>query len=186
MSKTAWAYLTVHPDTKIKVDRSDLPRINKHKWRITYGASGRPRVVTSVRTETGVKNITLGAFLKKPPKGKQVYARRFVDGLDYRKENLIVCTLKERQRLLPKNRKGASSVYRGVSYSRSSGNWRAGIEVDGVSINLGNYKTEREAAVAYNKAARKHFGSLAYQNDISAKIEKRAVRSKTTKAKSKN
>lgn len=178
MSSSSWTYITVHPDTKIKVDRKDLARIAKHKWRITYGASGRPRVVTSVRTESGVKNITLGAFLMKPPKGKQVYARRFNDGLDYRKDNLIVCTLKERQRLLPKNRKDASSVYRGVSYSKSSGNWRAGIEVDGVSINLGNYAKERDAALAYNKAARKYFGKLAYQNDLSAKIEKRTLKKK--------
>lgn len=179
MGQSTWTYITVHPNTKIKVDRSDLTRINKHKWRITYGASGRPRVVTSVRTETGVKNITLGAFLKKPPKGKQVYPRRFLDGLDYRKDNLIVCTLKERQRLLPKKRKDASSVYRGVSYSKSTKNWRAGIEVDGTSINLGNFAKEREAALAYNKAARKYFGSLAYQNEVSARSEKRSLKKST-------
>lgn len=176
MASTSWTYMTVHPETKIKVDRKDLAKLSKHKWRITYGASGRPRVVTSVRTETGVRNITLGAFLMKPPEGKQVYARRFNEGLDYRRDNLVVCTLKERQRLLPKNRKDASSVYRGVSYSKSSRTWRAGIEVDGVSINLGNYANEREAAQAYNRAARKHFGKLAYQNDISAKIEKRKIK----------
>jgi hypothetical protein len=178
MASSNWTYITVHPETKIKVNRSDLAKIEKHKWRITYGASGRPRVVTSVRTESGVKNITLGAFLMKPPKGKQVYARRFNEGLDYRRDNLVVCTLKERQRLLPKARKDASSIFRGVSYNKSSDTWRAGIEVDGTSINLGNYSSEKEAALAYNRAARKYFGKIAYQNDLTAKIEKRRLKTK--------
>ncbi|MEY4617646.1 MAG: hypothetical protein RJB66_2606 [Pseudomonadota bacterium] len=178
MASSTWTYIKVHPETKIKVDRKDLSKIEKHKWRITYGASGRPRVVTSVRTENGVKNITLGAFLMKPPAGKQVYARRFNEGLDYRRDNLVVCTLKERQRLLPKARKDASSIFRGVSFAKGSSNWRAGIEVDGVSINLGNFASEKDAASAYNRAARKYFGKLAYQNDLSAKTEKRKIKVK--------
>src|ERR1019366_7986191 len=101
-----------------------------------------------------------------PPPGKQVYPRRFNDGLDYRKGNLVVCTVKERQRLLPKARKKTSSTYRGVSHSKRSRKWRAAIEVDGRTINLGEFKTESAAAEAYNIAARKHFGEIAYQNRI--------------------
>ena len=82
------------------------------------------------------------------------------------KENLVVCTLKERQRLLPKNRKKSSSAYRGVSYSQADGKWRAGIEVEGKAINLGHFDWEDEAAHAYNQAARKFFGNIAYQNNI--------------------
>ena len=36
-----------------------------------------------------------------PPKGKLAYPRRFNDGFDYRKNNLIICTMQERQQLLP-------------------------------------------------------------------------------------
>jgi hypothetical protein len=113
-----------------------------------------------------VRSVTLGRFLMKPPKGKQVYPRRFNEGLDYRKDNLVVCTLRERQRLLPKKRMNSSSAYRGVSYARASGKWRAGIEVDGRSINLGLFASEIEAARAYNRAASKHFGEMAYQNQV--------------------
>src|SRR6185312_9978318 len=102
-----WCYLTVHPNTKVKIDRTDLKRVSQHKWRVTKASTGRLRVVTSVRGPRGVKNITLGKFLMKPSKGYQVYPRRFNEGLDYRKSNLIVCTLRERQRLLPKHRRGA-------------------------------------------------------------------------------
>src|SRR3954467_3665990 len=102
MSKP-WCYIAVHPKLKAKIDKSDFKRVSEHKWRATKGTTGRLRVVTSVRGPKGVKNITLGKFLMKPAKGLQVYPRRFNEGLDYRKENLIVCTLKERQRLLPKH-----------------------------------------------------------------------------------
>jgi len=163
----------VHPNFKVKIDKSDEKRVSQHSWRVTYGTTGRKRVVTSIRGPKGVRSLTLGKFLMKPPKGKQVYPRRFNDELDYRKNNLIVCTLKERQRLLPKNRSDASSPFRGVSYDKASGKWRASIEVDGHSINLGQFKVESEAALAYNKAAKKHFGNLAYQNQVGRRSYKR-------------
>jgi hypothetical protein len=164
-----WVYISVHPDYKAKIDREDLARVSEFKWRVTKGASGRIRVVTSVRKEEGVRSMTLGKFLMNPPKGKQVYPRRFNEGLDYRKSNLVICTVQERQQMLPKNRKASSSIYRGVSFSKNDGKWRAGIEVEGRSMNLGNFTSEIEAGLAYNEAARKHFGKDAYQNPIRKK-----------------
>jgi hypothetical protein len=170
----AWVYLTVHPGLKVKVDREDLDRLGQHSWRVTKGTTGRPRVVTSIRGPQGVKTVTLGRFLMKPPKGKQVYPRRFNEGLDYRKFNLVVCTLKERQRLLPKKRTKTSSEFRGVSRTAGRSKWRAGIEVNGKSLNLGMFKSESAAAEAYNKAARQHFGELAYQNQTGRRGNKRS------------
>lgn len=175
MADKDWCTILVSGE-KVKVDKEDLPRIEEHSWRITKGTTGRPRVVASLKTPKGYRNVTLGAFLMKPPKGKQVYPRRFNEGLDYRKGNLIVCTLKERQRLLPKKRIDASSVFRGVSFMKASGKWRAGIEVEGKALNLGDFDTEEQAALAYNKAARSHFGDVAYQNDVSRSRSKRAKR----------
>jgi hypothetical protein len=169
----AWCFIQVHPGVQVKIDQEDLERVSAHPWRITSATTGRPRVVTSFRTEDGVRQITLGRFLMDPPRGKQVYPRRFNDGLDYRKSNLIVCTLKERQRLLPKNRKESSSKFRGVSFSKKDGKWRAGIEVKGRSINLGHFDTETEAALAYNQAALKFFGPQAYQNPVDRKVKRR-------------
>lgn len=168
-----WCYISVRPNMKVKIDKEDQERVTQHSWRVTKGTTGRMRVVTSIRTPDGVKTVTLGRFLMKPTKGKQVYPRRFNEGLDYRKSNLVVCTLQERQRLLPKKRTQTSSSYRGVSFSRTHKKWRAGIEVNGRSINLGMFKTEDAAADAYNKAARKHFGEVAYQNPIGRKGNRR-------------
>jgi hypothetical protein len=172
MSQKAWVYLSVYPGMKVKIDREDSKRVDEHSWRVTKGTTGRRRVVTSIRGPGGVRTVTLGKFLMKPPKGKQVYPRRFNDGLDYRKFNLVVCTLSERQRLLPKKRTKSTSEYRGVSRTKSK-KWRAGIEVKGKSINLGLFNNEHSAAEAFNWAAKKYFGDLAYQNQIGRRGGKR-------------
>lgn len=168
MPKKSWCEILIS-GTKVKIDREDREKIEAKSWRITQGTTGRPRVVTSIRTPEGVRSVTLGKFLMKPAKGKQVYCQRFNEGLDYRKENLIVCTLKERQRLLPKRRAESTSQYRGVSYQSANRKWRAGIEVDGSQMNLGEFEKEDQAALAYNKAAKQYFGAKAYQNSVGRK-----------------
>ena len=173
MAAKDWCYLQLSKGYKVKIDKEDLARVKQHSWQVTKGTTGRLRVVTSIRTPKGVRKLTLGRFLMKPAKNKQVYPRRFNEGLDYRKDNLVVCTLKERQQMLPKKRPGSTSQYRGVSFSAKDKKWRAGIEVDGRSINLGNFKTEADAARSYNKAARKYFGANAYQNPVDRKKVKR-------------
>lgn len=170
--KKPWCTITVSPGLKVKIDKEDLLRLSQHTWRAIKSSSGRYKVITSLRVGKVVRSTTMGRFLMAPPKGKQVYPRRFLEGLDYRKDNLVVCSTKDRQRMLPKRRSKTSSQYRGVSFSKTDRRWRAGIEINGKSINLGHFKSEPEAAWAYNKAAKEHFGELAYQNQIK-KIPKR-------------
>jgi hypothetical protein len=161
-----WCYIVTTSKIKVKIDKEDLERVSTHKWRVTTGTTGRKRVVTTVRTKEGARHLTLGRFLMKPTKNKQVYPRRFNDGLDYRKSNLIVCTLKERQQLLPKTRVSTTSAYRGVSFSKADKKWRAAIKCNGKNINLGLFEKESAAAKAYNEAALKYFGDQAYQNKV--------------------
>lgn len=149
-----------------KIDEEDFEKVSNHSWRTVTAKSGRQTVVTTVATEKGPRMLSLGAFLMKPEKGQMVYPRRFMNGFDYRKENLIVCSMKERQRILPKNRAEGTSQYKGVSWYPKNKCWRAGIRVDGKSIHLGFFQTEEDAAKAYNEAAKKHFGEHAYQNQI--------------------
>jgi hypothetical protein len=162
-----WRYLPVRPDQQAKIDAEDYDQLSKHTWRIIKKPSGRMKVVTNIIHSDGRnQQISLGNYLMKPPKGKMVYPRRFMEGLDYRKGNLIVCTMAERQRILPKSRRFGSSSYKGVSYITSKKTWRAAIKIKGKSVTLGHFKDEDQAALAYNKAAREHFGDQAYQNRI--------------------
>lgn len=67
-----------------------------------------------------------------------------------------------------------SSRYRGVAYEphREVQNWAASITVNYVSIALGRWETERDAAVSYDRAALHHLGANAKLNvpDLSRRL----------------
>jgi hypothetical protein len=64
-------------------------------------------------------------------------------------------------------RKNNTSGYRGVSRSRNATKWLAQITIHGVNKCLGHFDDKVAAALAYNTAARKHFGKFATLNRIS-------------------
>lgn len=62
-----------------------------------------------------------------------------------------------------------SSTYKGVCFSsdNKTNPWRAIIMLSGKSKHLGYYRTQKEAAWAYNQAAIELFGPYAHLNDLS-------------------
>jgi group I intron endonuclease len=63
-------------------------------------------------------------------------------------------------------RKNSSSKYIGVCYDKSQDNWIAYITFNGKRINLPRFKTEKEAAQAYNKKSIELYGENAILNKI--------------------
>ena len=63
-------------------------------------------------------------------------------------------------------RKGSSSRFKGVCFCKGKQKYQAYIGVSGELNHLGFFTDEEEAARAYNEAALKHFGAIAYQNDV--------------------
>lgn len=173
MSK-AWKILVANTGERIKVDAEDYSDLTEKSWRVIYrGKEKKPLVVTSIRIGDSTRTMSLGQYLMKPKKGKMAYPRRWQEGLDYRKENILVCSMKERQRMLPKRKEKTTSKYRGVSYIQTKRVWRARIEKNNKAFFLGDYATEEKAARAYNKAARDLFGDVAYQNLLEKPSNKR-------------
>lgn len=78
--------------------------------------------------------------------------------------NLRPCT-HQQNAFNTSSRKGTSK-YKGVSWCKKSKKWQAHIMVNSHSKGLGRYTSEVEAAITYNKAARKYFGEFAYQNTV--------------------
>lgn len=87
------------------------------------------------------------------------------DTLDNRRSNLRICTVSDntynRRVMRP-----SSSKFRGVDYQIISRKWRAVIGKGGESIFLGEYRTEEEAALAYNGAAIILYGDWAHLNSL--------------------
>ena len=81
-----------------------------------------------------------------------------------RKSNLRVASRSQNygnSKLFPRNTSG----YKGVSFHKISGRWRATITYQKISYHLGEFYNPKEAARAYDRAARKLFGEYAATND---------------------
>jgi hypothetical protein len=67
-----------------------------------------------------------------------------------------------------------TSGYRGVSFVRAHGRWRAVLSLNGTRLHIGYYETARDAAIAYNTEAVKHLGQLAKLNVVTDGPETRS------------
>lgn len=76
-------------------------------------------------------------------------------------------SMKETQEETANRRKlayGRTSVYRGVHWKSNSQKWQATIYPSGRGLYLGLFEIEKDAAIAYDTAARKFFGKSAKLN----------------------
>jgi len=132
-----------------KVDDSDYDWLNKYKWCYvkkseTLGyAQGyvNGRGVRLHRLIMGCKNND----------GKLI-DHKDRDGLNCQRDNLRFCTHRQNQRN-QSPRKGSSSKYLGVHWGKQSKRWISTINISGKMMNLGSFKIEEDAAIAYDKAA---------------------------------
>jgi hypothetical protein len=88
-----------------------------------------------------------------------------MDTLDNRKRNLRCCSFGENNCNRPGFRK-STSKFKGVSWHRRGQKWQVHIEKDGKSHYLGLFVSEKDAAIAYNKAAIRIHRQFAYLNEI--------------------
>lgn len=88
------------------------------------------------------------------------------NGLDNQRHNIRVSTYQENMRNKPSYKNGTSR-FKGVSFKAQHKKWVAQIQVDGKKVvHIGYFSDEESAAVAYNKAAIKHYGEFARLNTV--------------------
>lgn len=87
------------------------------------------------------------------------------DKLDNRRENLRLVDKQQSAYNRGRNSKGTTSKFKGVSGSYQEG-WKVHITVEGRSLYLGTYLSERIAAGVYNNAARQLHGEYAVLNQL--------------------
>lgn len=141
-------------DKEIIVDEHNYERIKACKWRL---AGKNKDIITTGSSYTG---ITIGRFIM------GYYGPDTIDHIDRDiwnnlENNLRIATSSQQEANKgPQNGK----QYKGVSYFKRDKKYRARLEVIGKAYFGGYHSTEIEAAKAYDKLAKKHFGEFAYLN----------------------
>ncbi len=85
---------------------------------------------------------------------------------DNTSRNLRICTINQNQHNRKKQKKETSSKYKGVNWNKQNKKWRSQIAIGMKKIYLGYFDNEKDAALTYNKAAKKYHGDFALLNII--------------------
>lgn len=139
------------------VDAEDAERVRAHRW---WAYKSSTATSWYARTRIGGKFVAMPNFIMGSP---ELFDHRDLDGLNNRRENLRPATRSQNQFNRPAQR-GGSSRFKGVSFCKLTGRWRADISAHGHTRRLGRFDTEEQAAAAYNAAARELHGSFARLN----------------------
>ena len=146
------------------VNNADYLWLSHYHWHYKPN-KGDPRYGCAVRQVTNLaallprqKTMFMHRVIMGEPEGITVDHRNH-DSLDNRRRNLRLAT-KAQQMMNSLKMQGTTSRYKGVS--RDGNKWRALIYVSGQRISLGRFTSERKAATAYRRAAKRYFGEFAY------------------------
>lgn len=138
----------------VQISECDAEIFYSRKWQVYRCRTGRLRL--------GRSGGNYARIIMNCPQGMHV---DHINGnaLDNRRENLRICTHQQNQW----NRKKAPgiSLYKGVTHFKDALKpWMARVECNGVRKSYGSYRTQLEAAFAYDEAAVRLFGEYAAPN----------------------
>ncbi len=150
------------------VDDEDFEEISKYKWHFHGGRARTTRHDPKKYKETARRSRIVGTYmhrmlLKAGPTDEIDHVDR--NPLNNKKSNLRFCTRSQNIQNTPRRAMG-SNTYKGVTYRKESGAWRARIVVNGKRLSLGEGRDPKELARLYNAAALKYHGAFAHLNTI--------------------
>lgn len=142
------------------IDDEDYELIKHQRWSVAF-INGEIKYV--VGWEKG-KAIKLHRKLMGITDPNVWVDHRDRNPLNNQRENLRIATRSQNMANRRSMKEGGTSQYLGVSYVASRNRWQANIQKDKKYIRLGYFKTEIEAAEAYDKKAKELHGEFANLN----------------------
>lgn len=144
------------------VDDDDYEKLNKSKW-MCRRAGNTFYAIRSDWSNGSVKSERMHRTIISAKLGEHV-DHKDGNGLNNQKGNLRICTRSQNMHNMRPHRDNGTG-YKGVCRHKS-GLWGARICINRKIISLKYYKTPRDAAIAYNEAAKKYCGEFALLNDL--------------------
>ena len=143
------------------VDAADYEWLSQWKWSLETNHSGNKYAMRMEGKRGNQKHVSMHRVIMGAHPGEEI-DHIDGDGLNNRRGNLRKCTHTQNQYNQRKTR--GLSKYKGVTFNKGKGRWMAQIRI-GVKFKfLGYWNSEKDAAAAYDDAAKFLHGEFAALN----------------------
>ena len=148
------------------IDDEDSELVGRHKWHVQIKSPKKAYAISMVRSDPETpgrqRTLRMHRLILGVTDSSVIVDHINHNGLDNRRVNLRCVSAAENAW----NRRPihAESKFKGVSWCNRELKWRVYIRVRTKAIYVGLFKSEVDAARAYDEAARKHYGQYAFIN----------------------